>query len=102
MPRSRRWNERRGRHVLERTRSAVSMIANRLQLAFVVVAGALCATAAVQAQQGNATAYPQKPVKIIVNVSPGGGVDTATRLVAQRLAHRLGAACARENPPRAP
>ena len=34
--------------------------------------------------------YPTRPVRIIVNVSPGGGVDTATRIVAQRLADRMG------------
>src|SRR5690242_17449545 len=40
--------------------------------------GLLVAVADVRAQQ-NAASYPSKPVKIIVNVSPGGGVDTATR-----------------------
>jgi tripartite-type tricarboxylate transporter receptor subunit TctC len=34
--------------------------------------------------------YPSRSVRIIVNVSPGGGVDTATRIVAQRLSERLG------------
>ena len=28
-------------------------------------------------------------MRIIVNVAPGGGVDTATRIVAQRLAERM-------------
>jgi tripartite-type tricarboxylate transporter receptor subunit TctC len=34
--------------------------------------------------------YPSRSVRIIVNVSPGCGVDTATRIVAQRLSERLG------------
>jgi tripartite-type tricarboxylate transporter receptor subunit TctC len=39
--------------------------------------------------QSETVAYPTRPVRIIVNVSPGGGVDTATRIVAQRLSDRL-------------
>jgi tripartite-type tricarboxylate transporter receptor subunit TctC len=35
-------------------------------------------------------AYPDKPVKIIVPSSPGGGTDTVTRLLAQRLSDALG------------
>src|ERR1700692_781361 len=34
--------------------------------------------------------YPTRPARIIVNVTPGGGVDIATRLVAQKLGERLG------------
>ena len=34
--------------------------------------------------------YPQQPIKIIVNVAPGGGVDTATRVIAKRLGDALG------------
>lgn len=41
--------------------------------------------------------YPNKPVKIIVNVAPGGGVDTATRIVAQRLSEKLGQSFVIEN-----
>ena len=45
--------------------------------------------------------YPNKPVRIIVNVSPGGGVDTATRIVAKRLGERLGKSFVVENRPSA-
>lgn len=36
------------------------------------------------------SAYPDKPVKIIVPSSPGGGTDTVTRLLAQHLSDALG------------
>lgn len=36
------------------------------------------------------SAYPTKPVKIIVPSSPGGGTDTVTRLLAQHLSEALG------------
>ena len=39
-----------------------------------------------QAQSG----YPNKPVRIIVPSSPGGGTDTVTRLLAQHLSEHLG------------
>lgn len=43
-------------------------------------AAALGATA-----PGAVQAYPEKPVRIIVNVTAGGGVDTTARVVAQHL-----------------
>jgi tripartite-type tricarboxylate transporter receptor subunit TctC len=36
------------------------------------------------------SAYPTKPVKIIVPSSPGGGTDTVTRLLAQHMSEALG------------
>src|SRR5262245_63149092 len=50
----------------------------------------LLATVTIAAAQTGASDYPSRPVRIIVNVAPGGGVDTATRIVAQRLAERMG------------
>jgi tripartite-type tricarboxylate transporter receptor subunit TctC len=50
----------------------------------------LLAAVTIAAAQPGASDYPNRPVRIIVNVAPGGGVDTATRIVAQRLAERMG------------
>jgi tripartite-type tricarboxylate transporter receptor subunit TctC len=41
--------------------------------------------------------YPNHSVRIIVNVTPSGGVDIATRLVAQKLSERLGQTFVVEN-----
>ena len=62
----------------------------------------LAATAAVLLTAASAAAqsdYPSKSVKIIVNVAPGGGVDTATRIVADKLQARLGQPFVVENRP---
>ena len=40
--------------------------------------------------QNAAGDYPNKPVKIIVTVPAGGGVDTVTRIFAERLQQKLG------------
>src|SRR5947209_20378603 len=43
------------------------------------------------AQPGDpAAAYPNKPVKVIVTVPAGGGVDTVTRIVTEKLQQKLG------------
>ena len=42
------------------------------------------------AQPSSAADYPNKPVKVIVTVPAGGGVDTVTRLVTERLRQKLG------------
>ena len=57
---------------------------------------ALVAVAVVaQAQQG----YPNRPIKLLVPWPPGGGVDTAARIIAQPLAERLGQPIVVENKP---
>ena len=58
-------------------------------LTLAAVAAAVLAATAVQAQQG-ASDYPNKPVKVVVTVPAGGGVDTVTRLVTERLRQKLG------------
>ena len=61
----------------------------RRVLSLIAAAAALLAATPIHAQQGAAD-YPNKPVKVVVTVPPGGGVDTVTRLVTERLRQKLG------------
>src|SRR6476660_4878397 len=61
----------------------------------IVLAGALLTPSAAQSNPD----YPNKPVRIIVNVAPGGGVDTATRIIADKLRTQLGQPFVVENRP---
>src|SRR5437588_577188 len=45
----------------------------------------------------DAASYPSRPVRIIVTVPAGGGVDTVTRIFADRLQRRLGSPFVIEN-----
>ncbi len=64
-----------------------------------VTAACVLLAARAQAQPNAATDYPHGPIKIIVTVSAGGGVDTVTRIVADKLQQRLGQAVVVENRP---
>src|SRR5882757_8755432 len=55
-----------------------------------LVAAVLAATLPAFGQQDEAADYPNRPVKIIVSVPAGGGVDTVTRIFAAGLQRRLG------------
>jgi tripartite-type tricarboxylate transporter receptor subunit TctC len=46
-----------------------------------------------------AQAFPSKPIRIIVSLAPGGGMDTTTRIVAQNLPSVLGQPGIVENRP---
>jgi tripartite-type tricarboxylate transporter receptor subunit TctC len=61
-----------------------------------IVALALLAAPAA-AQQDAAANYPSKPVRVIVTVPAGGGVDTVTRIFAQKLQQKFGQTFVIEN-----
>ena len=46
-----------------------------------------------------AQTYPSRPVRIIVGVPPGGGIDIVARLIGQWLSERLGQQFVIENRP---
>ena len=53
---------------------------------------ALLATAAVAPRveaQDRARDYPTRPIRIVIGIAPGGGLDTITRVAAQRIGERL-------------
>jgi tripartite-type tricarboxylate transporter receptor subunit TctC len=58
------------------------------RIAPISVAAALFAATPVHAQ--SAADYPNKPVRVVVTVPAGGGVDTVTRLMTERLRNVLG------------
>lgn len=56
-------------------------------------------SALVLAAVAGAQTYPTRPVRIIVPFPPGGGVDTVTRLLAQKLTEQLGGPFVVDNRP---
>ncbi len=62
-----------------------------------LIAAAAFALAISPAAAQSAADYPNKPVRVLVTVPPGGGVDTVTRLVTGRMAAKLGQTFVVEN-----
>ena len=72
------------------------MKSREFAVVIVAVAAAGVCSAPVFAQ---AQAWPARPVRIIVPFAPGGGVDTVSRLLAQKLGEQTGASFIVENRP---
>jgi tripartite-type tricarboxylate transporter receptor subunit TctC len=49
--------------------------------------------------QDAAGAYPTRPVRVVIGIAPGGGLDTMTRLAAQKLTELLGQTIVVDNRP---
>lgn len=58
---------------------------SRIILALLALSTAFAASCAVAADD-----FPSRPIRIVVNTAPGGLVDVTTRLVAQKMAEKLG------------
>src|SRR5258707_2754658 len=63
-------------------------------LTLIAVAGVLRALSPARSKQAD---YPNRPIKIIVCLPAGGGVDTATRILSDKLQPRLGQPVVIEN-----
>jgi tripartite-type tricarboxylate transporter receptor subunit TctC len=59
------------------------------RIAFSLLGTALGTCAVAQAQD-RPPDYPKKPIRIIIGIAPGGGLDNMTRLGAQKLIERWG------------
>ena len=66
------------------------------RLALFAVAGFLLGLAPVSAQNPAAD-YPNRPIKIVVSNPAGGGIDTVTRIVAEKLSQKIGQPVVIEN-----
>jgi tripartite-type tricarboxylate transporter receptor subunit TctC len=55
-----------------------------------IAAAAMLAAVAPAHAQPSAADYPNKPVRVIVTVPAGGGVDTVTRIVTEKMRVKLG------------
>jgi tripartite-type tricarboxylate transporter receptor subunit TctC len=64
--------------------------------AVLAAAAGVCTIGGAHAQ---APAYPSKPIRMIIALAPGGGVDTTGRFIAQRLSQTWGQAVVADNRP---
>ena len=59
----------------------------------------MLALAGVVAGAAHAQNYPTKPVRMIIALAPGGGVDTTGRFIAQKLHEAWGQSVVADNRP---
>ena len=62
-----------------------------------MLGAAICAAATLHAASAGAQAWPTKPIRLMVPFPPGGSTDIVARIVAQKLAERLGQPIVIEN-----
>ena len=74
------------------------MIGSARRLRGIALVGVACIASQGQAQD-DAPGYPVKPIRIVVGIAPGGGLDTMTRLGAQKLSERWGKTAVVDNRP---
>jgi tripartite-type tricarboxylate transporter receptor subunit TctC len=67
--------------------------------AFKAILGLSAAVFATGAAHAQAPAYPNKPVRMIIALAPGGGVDTTGRYLAQKMADAWGQNVVADNRP---
>ncbi|MBI3437024.1 MAG: tripartite tricarboxylate transporter substrate binding protein [Proteobacteria bacterium] len=70
-------------------------MSNRLHFAVLAATATLAVVAG--AQTRDAASYPKASIKVIVSVPPGGGVDTVTRVTAEKLRLKFGQTVVVEN-----
>jgi tripartite-type tricarboxylate transporter receptor subunit TctC len=75
------------------------MLQDRTRLASMIALCALGLVSMLLWGQAQAQTWPQRPVKIIVPLGPGSGVDITARLLGERLAMRWGQSVVIENRP---
>jgi len=71
------------------------MITCRQTVAF---AACMCVAILAHAQE-RSTQYPIRPIRVVIGIAPGGGLDTMTRVAAQKLSERFGQTVVVDNRP---
>ena len=92
------WNAEGGRGGQERRQAGQSRVAHRAMMTATAIMAAVGLMGAV-ASPISAQSYPTKPIRFILPMAPGGGVDIVGRKIAPMLAERLGQAVVPENRP---
>jgi tripartite-type tricarboxylate transporter receptor subunit TctC len=64
-----------------------------------ICAALLAAAAGAASAQGKPDAWPARPVRLVIPIAPGGGLDTIGRAVGQRLTEALGQTIVVDNRP---